>query len=635
MSLLTAHNLAKVYGPDDIFAGISVEIPHKARIALVGPNGAGKTTLLRLLLGHEVPTVGDIFRAKGLRTGFLPQRPEIVGAHRLDDHLLGAFAALRQQEAALADLEARLAAAAGDDHTALLTAYGEAQEAFERAGGYTYEQRIKTVLHGLGFQPAEHARQLAQLSGGQKTRALLGRLLLESPDLLFLDEPTNHLDIAAVEWLEGYLREFPGAVVVVSHDRYFMDRVADVVWELDFGTLEMYRGTYSHYVAQREERHARLFKEYEAQQAFIAKEQDYIRRNIAGQNTRQAKGRRTRLERLLRDDAALRPRTRRPMHLALGKPQRSGDLVLRTRGVRVGYAADHPLFAAPDLTLHRGEIAALIGPNGVGKSTFVKTVIGQLAPLAGEVVVGAAVQIGYFAQAHELLNPANTLLDEITSAKPLGIAEARNYLGAYLFEGDDAYRTIDSLSGGERGRVALAKLALTGANFLILDEPTNHLDIQSQEILQNILVDFDGTALLVSHDRYLIDALATQIWAISAGKLEVFAGTYRDYLAAREKARLAALEQEQAARAAEKARTAANTGPARHGLSPFKLRQRIDQLEAEIAALENRLHDLNTQMTAAGAAGKADQVAQLGRAYQQAETALTAAMTAWETLLQA
>ncbi|MCA9909100.1 MAG: ABC-F family ATP-binding cassette domain-containing protein, partial [Anaerolineae bacterium] len=498
MSLLTAHDLSKFYGPDEIFSGISVDVPHQARIALVGPNGAGKTTLLNILIARDIADTGSVNLARGARVGFLPQRPELHGANTLYAEQLGAFDSLRAMEVQLSELEHALADPARHDEA--LAAYGELQERFEYLGGYTYEQRIRTVLHGLGFTPEDYERRLMHLSGGQKTRALLARLLLEAPDLLVLDEPTNHLDIQAIEWLEGYLSEFQGAVLVVSHDRYFIDVMAKTVWELDFGTLETYRGNYSHYVRQREERHARRLVEYEAQQAFIAKEEDYIRRNMAGQNTRQAKGRLKRLERLKRDDLALRPRSRRKIHLALGDTQRSGNKVLMTQDLLVGFPGN-PLFNVPDLVLRRGEVAALIGANGAGKSTFVKTITGDLAPLAGEIKIGAAVTIGYFAQAHESLVEANSILDEILSAKPMPVSQARNYLGQFLFSGDDVFRPISSLSGGERGRVALAKLALSDANLLLLDEPTNHLDIESQEILQNVLADFDGTILIVSHDR--------------------------------------------------------------------------------------------------------------------------------------
>ena len=517
-----------------------------------------------------------------------------------------------------------------EEHEQILDEYGELQERFEMAGGYTYEHRIRTVLHGLGFAPDEYSRPIGMLSGGQKTRALLARLLLEAPGLLALDEPTNHLDIQSVEWLEGYLKDFPGAVLVVSHDRYFMDAVATTVWELDFGQLETYRGNYSAYANQREERHARLFKEYEAQQAFIAKEEDYIRRNMAGQNTRQAQGRLKRLERLKRDDLVLRPRRHREMGLRMADTVRSGDLVLRTRGLTVGY--DYPLFTAPDLTLRRGEVAALIGPNGAGKSTFVKTIIEQIPPLAGQVVPGAAVNIGYFAQAHERLDPSQTLIDAVISTKPMLPGQARSYLGGYLFEEDDAFRPIATLSGGERGRIALALLALSGANFLILDEPTNHLDIASQEALQNVLLDFPGTILVVSHDRYLIDALATQIWNISPGRLELFEGTYSEFLAAREKARLQAAERAAAAANGAKQTQARSPAEKKHGLSARELEQRIVEAEAAIAELEARLAELGADLERASMDGDAARVRELGEDYAQTETDLAAAMAEWEHL---
>jgi len=632
MSILTAHNLSKSFGPDEIFAGVSIEIPHRARIALVGPNGAGKTTLLNILTGRELSSEGSVATMRGLRIGYLTQRPETASGLTLWDEQLLAFADLRADEARLAHLSELLADASLSpaEHDRVLAEYGELQERFEADGGYLYEYRIRTVLHGLGFTPDEYSRPIGLLSGGQKTRALLARLLLEAPDLLALDEPTNHLDIQSVEWLEGYLKDFPGAVLAVSHDRYFMDAVASTIWELDFGALETYRGNYSAYAMQREERHARLFKEYEAQQAFIAKEEDYIRRNMAGQNTRQAQGRLKRLERLKRDDLVLRPRRRKTMGLRMAETFRSGDLVLRTRGLTVGYAG-HPLFTAPDLTLRRGEVAALIGPNGAGKSTFIKTIIEQLPPLAGEVVPGAALKIGYFAQAHELLDSRQTLLDAITAAKPMPVSQARNYLGGYLFEEDDVFRPISTLSGGERGRIALALLALSGANFLILDEPTNHLDIASQEALQNVLADFPGTILVVSHDRYLIDALATQIWAIDIGRLDLFEGDYSEYLAAREKARLEAVER---AAAANGAKAAGQRAPAatRHGLSARELERQIAGAEARISELEAELAELAASLERASTSGDAARVRSLGESYAQTETDLAAAMAEWEQL---
>ncbi|MCL4246718.1 MAG: ATP-binding cassette domain-containing protein [Anaerolineae bacterium] len=628
MSLLTAHDLSKFYGPDEIFSGISVDVPHQARIALVGPNGAGKTTLLNLLTGRDIADTGSVSLARGAKLGFLPQRPELHGANTLYAEQLGAFDSLREMETQLTALEHALADPARHDEA--LAAYGELQERFEYLGGYTYEQRIRTVLHGLGFTPEDYEHRLMHLSGGQKTRALLARLLLEAPDLLVLDEPTNHLDIQAIEWLEGYLSEFQGAVLVVSHDRYFIDVMAKTVWELDFGSLETYRGNYSHYVRQREERHARRLSEYEAQQAFIAKEEDYIRRNIAGQNTRQAKGRLKRLERLKRDDLALRPRSRRKIYLDLGDTQRSGDKVLMTQDLLVGFPGK-PLFNVPDLVLRRGEVAALIGANGAGKSTLVKTITGDLAPLAGEIKIGAAVTIGYFAQAHESLIEANSILDEILSARPMPISQARNYLGQFLFSGDDVFRPISSLSGGERGRVALAKLALSDANLLLLDEPTNHLDIESQEILQNVLADFDGTILIVSHDRYLIEALATQIWSASPGYLTVFEGSYREFLDARLRQQTLVKEAVSEDKSANSSRL--GTASARkHGMNPYELKQRLTQLESEISSLESRLETLTSDIERASLDGDAAQVRQLGEDYSRIEAARDQALALWAEL---
>jgi ATP-binding cassette, subfamily F, member 3 len=448
-----------------------------------------------------------------------------------------------------------------------------------------------------------------------------------------LDEPTNHLDIDAVEWLESFLKDFDGAVLVVSHDRYFMDAVASAIWELDFGELEAYRGNYSAYLKQRGERYERLQKEYEAQQAVIAKEEDYIRRNIAGQNTKQAQGRRRRLERLMREPERYgllkRPRVRQIMKLNLASSGRSGDRVLITKALRVGYDVAKPLFTAPDLILIRGETAALIGPNGAGKSTFLKTVLEQLPALAGEAKIGANVQIGYFAQAHESLDPRNTLLDELLSVKNLLLGEARDYLARFLFQGDDVYRTVGTLSGGERGRLALAKLALAGANFLLLDEPTNHLDIPSQEILQDVLNEFEGTILLVSHDRYLIDALATQIWEVRAGQMTVFRGSYSEFVAERLKIEQAAAAQAVAAQKAQQVVRAASNGTSKN----------TRQLQKQIADAENRIHQLEAQMREISAAieragSDANKIRTLGEQYTQTEQLLNTAMAEWEALME-
>jgi ATP-binding cassette subfamily F protein 3 len=628
MSILSTSNLAKSFGADDIFENVTVEVPHGARVALVGPNGAGKTTLLNILVGLDTPTEGGVAIARNTRIGFLPQRPELAGAHSLWQEALSAFEEVRRMEAQLAELEHAMADPA--QHEAALAKYGPLQERFEHMGGYTYELRIRGVLQGLGFDPVEDFdKSLAILSGGQKTRALLARLLLEEPDLLIMDEPTNHLDIQAVEWLEGYLRSFPGAVLAVSHDRYFMDRFAQVVWELDYGTVEVYRGNYSHYVRQREERRERLWKEYQAQQEYLAKEEAFIRKHMGSRMTAQAKGRLKRLETMRKRGKIIeRPHhKKRSMHLNMGRIMRSGDKVLMTRNLAVGYDDDPaPLFDVPDITLYRGQVAALIGPNGVGKSTFLKTVIGQLPPLRGEVTIGASVDIGYFAQAHERLRDNNTILDEIIAAKHMPVSEARNFLGQYLFTGDDVFRPISTLSGGERGRVALAKLALSGANLLLLDEPTNHLDIDSQEVLQAVLDEFPGTILLVSHDRYLIDALATQIWAAAPGRLDVFEGTYAEYTGEKPSA-----DVEAPAKVATNGRAPRDEPPRgkKHGLNPFEYDRRMAQLEGRVHELEAQLEQLAADLEAASAAGNAERVQALGIAYTRTEADLETAIEEW------
>ncbi|MGQ9814238.1 MAG: ABC-F family ATP-binding cassette domain-containing protein, partial [Candidatus Roseilinea sp.] len=547
MSIITGAGVGKSFGPFDVFTDFNFTIARGDKIALVGPNGSGKTTLLRIIAGLDEATTGSIYRARGVSVGYLAQTAEESSDRTLWQEMSTAFSAINAMAERMRQLEERIA---GGD-TAALEAYGRLQHDFELAGGYEVDARIWRVLSGLGFKPDDAQQPMSHLSGGQRVRAALARLLLLSPDVLLLDEPTNHLDAQGVEWLESYLQDWEGTLIVVSHDRYFLDEVSDYVWEmnvrrapdgsLSVSRLERYRGGYTDYVAQRAERRERQLAEYEAQQRFIAKQTDYIRRNIAGQNVSQAKGRLKRLNRLERLE---KPLETRAMSIRLNSGPRSGNIVLQTHGLVVGYgdqATGRPLFRAPDLQLLRLERAALIGPNGAGKTTFLKTICGDLAPLAGAVQLGSNVRIGYFAQAHEGLDLNQTVLGELMRAREdLTVSQARGLLGRFLFSGDDAFKKVEMLSGGERGRVALAKLALQGANLLLLDEPTNHLDIPSQEILTEALDQFDGTLLLVSHDRYLVAALATQIWSLERSddgetRLTVFKGTYDAWLNERER----------------------------------------------------------------------------------------------------
>ncbi len=524
---------------------------------------------------------------------------------------------------------------------------------------------------------------LDHLSGGQRTRAHLARLLLSNPDLLLLDEPTNHLDIKAVEWLEGYLTQWEGAAVVVSHDRYFLDHACNALLEMAASGSEYYRGNYTTYLNEREVRWAHRFEIFESEKEKLLKEVEYIKRNISGQNTLQAKGKLKRLTRIVQaieqvgldavnmnwsqldvettqspfsvEEAERRVRGLRPpqrvtpdLHLHLRSTSRSGDLVIRTRDLKVGYHAEDDipekfLFACPDIELRRLDCAALIGPNGAGKSTFLKTILGSIPPLAGEVTLGASLHVGYFAQAHEGLDPAKTVLDEIIAASGMLPYQGREYLGKYLFSGDDVFKLVSMLSGGERGRLALAKLALEDTNLLLLDEPTNHLDIPSQEILQSVLDAYQGTILLVSHDRYLVDALATQIWELGGETSEVcgaprnsevldralFNGTYSQMKEEREKeaARLAA--QQAAVVVNSRAKDEKRSKNAMTKEERRKMAQ-LQELENTIAELEAKLANLSTQLESPFV--KPAEAAKLGTEYERVQREMDVRLAEWERL---
>ncbi len=672
MSLITTYNISKSYGPLDVFAGLSLSIPPQARIALVGANGIGKTTLLRVLAGMESPSSGTIQRASELSIGFLPQEAKIDSERTLWEEALTAVDHLRRMEKELKRLEKEMSQSPAPDQD-LLNRYGQLQETFQNQGGYTYPSRICQVLGGLGFQESRFQMPIRKLSGGERTRAFLARLLLTEPDLLFLDEPTNHLDIQAIEWLEGYLKRFPGAMLIVSHDRYFIDEVCDHIWEMSRAGFETYRGNYSAYLDQRQERWNRREELFQAEKARLENELDYIKRNIAGQRTSQAKGKLRRLTRrvqaieqlgiqAIQDKSwaeiskdirtttssfsvqeaqqriqALENPVKKPQRLRihLRPQQRGGDLVLRTKDLEIGYQdADQPLFSVPDITLLRKECAALIGPNGAGKTTFLKTILGQIPPFSGEVKLGANLDVGYFAQAHKDLNPEHTVLEEVSSLFDRPEEEKlRSHLAQYLFTGDEVFKRVSVLSGGERGRLALAKLALGNANLLLLDEPTNHLDIPSQETLQAVLASYEGTILLVSHDRYLINALATQIWEIDVHEegLEVYPGTYRDYQKEMERE---AVKKEEGQGGDEKAAQyrAQKRSKNRALAQEREQKARLKEVERRIKELEEQLQGLSEQLT--DPPEDPVKVHQLGQAYDAAEEELRDLMAEWEKLLQ-
>jgi ATP-binding cassette subfamily F protein 3 len=624
MSILTAHHLSKSFGAHDVLSDITLSLAHGQRAALVGPNGAGKTTLLHILAGMDEATGGSVHRARGQTIGFLPQHAdqELDEATTLHDLMRAVFAQLDRLAQQMRELEVALADP--DQHDVAMEKYSKIAVQFEHAGGYTVETRIEQVLSGIGFDLSDLSKPVNILSGGQKTRALLARLILLDPDVLLLDEPTNHLDVSAVEWLEATLRDYRGGLILVSHDRYFIDAVADTVWDLQHGEIEAYRGNYTDYLLQRDDLREYQLREYERQREFIAKEEDYIRRNIAGQNTRQAQGRRTRLERLKKSsDLIKRPETRKSMRFNLSTQPRSGDIVLRARNLLVGYQDDRKvLLACEQLYLYRNQRVAIWGPNGAGKSTFLKTVLGQLTPLGGDIELGASVRVGYYAQAHEMLNPDDSVINAILKVQSMPVSKARGLLGSYLFSGDTIDKPIGTLSGGERGRVALAVLSLEGANVLLLDEPTNHLDLDSQEVLQDALADFEGTLLLVTHDRYLVDALATHVWAIEENRIIAYEGNYSEFIAQREEVKLRADAKARNAAQAVKDKSKTKATPDKHEKQRQK---RIAELEAAISEHETRLSELSRQLETA----KPDKVAALGSEYTRLEQEMQALVDEW------
>ncbi|MCP4359390.1 MAG: ABC-F family ATP-binding cassette domain-containing protein [Chloroflexi bacterium] len=671
MAILTAHHIGQSFGSLDLFSGVTASIPNDGKVGLVGPNGVGKTTLLLILAGISKSAAGSVHVAKGTRLGYLPQEASQAFAgqeHTVYDELLTVFASLREDERWLRQMEQEMAA--GQMSDGLLEEYSKLQTRFETAGGYDYEVRIKQVLTGLGFDEPDWRLPLPHLSGGQKTRLLLARLLLEQPDLLILDEPTNHLDVTAVQWLEGALKIWPGAILVVSHDRYFLDNVVNNIWEMSHMGVQTYHGNYSAYVQQRQHRWEKQLQAYADFWAHIEKQMDYIRRHIAGQRTQMAQGK---LSRLSREVAAYRaggldalmmikskgwlqvtntlnlgriattvgelqqqiseirsPQRPSHMHITLNASHRSGELVLRTKKLEIGYPGT-PLFQADDIELRRTECAAFIGPNGSGKSTFLKTVLAQIEPLQGEFILGASLELAYFAQAHEQLNIENTVLDELLDHKNMLISEARNYLAQFLFRGDNVYKRISMLSGGERGRLSLAILALAKANFLLLDEPTNHLDIPAQETLQEALEQYGGTLLMVSHDRYLVDRLATQIWELRHGRLHIYNCRYQEYLTIRqgemEAAKKAAQTRRQTAKETDEAM------PDGRQLSKNEQRRRqqaLAQIEDKIEAAEQNLQQVTVDLQKATEAQSFDKIQSLSQAYALAETELAQLMEQWE-----
>lgn len=619
MSIVNGEGVALAYGARDIFADCSFKISAGDRIGLVGPNGSGKTSLLRLIAGEARPTEGSINRARGLKIGYVPQQPQLSVGLTVYNEVSQVFAELRALEDALL-VAAEELAGAGENAGEVQRRYEALSQRFEHEGGYTYEAEIRRTLQGLGVLSSLWSQPVEGLSGGERSRVALARALLEQPDLLLLDEPTNHLDLVGITWLENLLKGWRGAFLVVSHDRYFLDQVVNQVWETTGLGLEFYPGAYREFEQLREERRRRLETDYEEQREFIERQEELIRRYEKGQRAKWAKGLEKRLQHIERIDA---PRKQATVKLDLGRALRSGRAVLTLDDVAIAHPGEpeRVLMRLPQkLEIERQARIAIVGSNGCGKTTLLRTIVGEEQPAAGRIVRGYNVQLAYYRQGIEHLDESATVLEELLRSRNVAVPEARNLLARYLFRGDDIEKRVGMLSGGERSRLALAKLSVSSANFLLLDEPTNHLDIPSREALEQVLTAYGGTVLVVSHDRRFIDTVSTLLWVIEDGELTPFDGSFGEYMAARE-------QRKQGVKPATAGLRPAFAPPSKRTKS---IDQTVTRLEETVAALETVLGDLSRQLEDASARQDAAEVARLGRSYVETEQALTAALEEWE-----
>ncbi|MGE6260593.1 ABC-F family ATP-binding cassette domain-containing protein [Heyndrickxia sporothermodurans] len=533
MILLQVQQLTKHFGAELILSNIKLEIQTKDRIALVGRNGAGKSTLLKIISGQMSLDSGDIIKPKNITIGYLAQNTGLESSLSIWNEMVTVFNNLRKMELELRDMEQKIADPNFYENPNLyqkiLSEYDQLQIRFKDSGGYQYEADIRSVLHGLRFNDFDYSTLIETLSGGQKTRLALAKLLLTKPDILILDEPTNHLDIDTLSWLEQYLQGYNGAVLIVSHDRYFLDKVVNQVYELSRHSIQKYYGNYSQYLVQKAEQYERDFKQYEKQQEEVAKLQDFIQRNLArASTTKRAQSRRKQLEKMTIMDRPLGDE--KSANFTFDIERQSGNDVLQLIDGSIGYE-DHVIAENINLSIKKGDSVALVGPNGVGKSTLLKSIIKKLKLVTGNINYGSNVMIGYYDQEQAELSSNKTVLNELWDDYPLkDEKEIRTVLGNFLFSGDDVSKTVSSLSGGEKARLALSKLLLQKANFLILDEPTNHLDLDSKEVLENALIDYPGTILFVSHDRYFINRLATKVIELSKSGTTEFLGDYDYYI---------------------------------------------------------------------------------------------------------
>ena len=597
MIILQANKIERSFAGEVPFDNISLQVDERDRIALVGKNGAGKSTLLKILVGEEEPTSGEINKKRDLSLSYLAQDSRFKSSNTIYDEMLHVFDDLRKTEKSLRQMEFEMGEKTGADLEKLMQDYDRLSEEFRQAGGFTYEADIRAILNGFKFDESMWQMKIEELSGGQNTRLALAKMLLEKPNLLVLDEPTNHLDIETIAWLENYLVNYSGALLIVSHDRYFLDKVATITLDLTKHSLDRYVGNYSSFVEQKEQKLLTEAKNYEKQQKEIAALEDFVNRNLVrASTTKRAQSRRKQLEKMERLD---KPEAGiKSAHMTFHSDKASGNVVLTVEEAAVGY--DDQVLSEPiNLDIRKMNAVAIVGPNGIGKSTLIKSIVGQIPFIKGEARFGANVEVGYYDQTQSKLTPHNSVLDELwNDFKLTPEVEIRNRLGAFLFSGDDVKKTVGMLSGGERARLILAKLSMENNNFLILDEPTNHLDIDSKEVLENALIDFDGTLLFVSHDRYFINRVATQVLELSEEGSTLYLGDYDYYL--EKKAELVALAATQA-----EAMTVSSTEEVtsndyhlqkQNQKELRKITRRIEQLEAEMEELDQNIQAITETM---------------------------------------
>lgn len=625
MAALTASQLRLFYGEVEIFAGVDLQVEEDARVGVVGPNGGGKTSLIRILTGELAADEGTAAWRRGLRVGYVPQTPSQSAAGTLRDEVMLAFARLRQVEDGLAASALDIQAEAGDARRAAERRYDALLREYEALGGYDYQNRMERVVDGVGLPERTLDTPAQSASGGERTRAGLAKALLSDPDFLILDEPTNYLDFKGLDWLEGFLARFAGGFMVVSHDRYFLDKVATQILELDMGRLRAFAGNFTKYRALKADMARRQQVEYERQQEYIAREEAFIRRYKAGQRAREARGRATRLERLERIE---KPQTNDAIRLSGVSANRTGRVAVRTSDLRVGYRQGNEsvsLLRVADAELERGSRTAIVGSNGVGKSTLVATLLGLTPPIAGSARLGHNVELGYYSQGSGDLPQGARVIDALLDIRNLRLPEARNYLARFLFRGDDVFKRVAALSGGERSRLALARLLISEPNMLVLDEPTTHLDIPSREALEGALESYEGTLLFVSHDRRLISALATQLWVVEDGAARLFKGGFEDWMrgwdatgdgdgvkATAGKPRGAAARRRAAAAARERAK-----------------RDAPPDYEGIIGELESRLAEIDAALRGATERQSVAEIARLGAEYAETQARLEEAWRAW------